>query len=315
MTTSETTTSTPTSWMETPPQNPPLKRIAAEVVTTIPWLDTLARPLRHWLTNLYGQPGKSSYRIKDFLNGVWFGHPLHPVFVTIPLGAWTATLMLDMAWLKDMDETTARNADLTLWLGLAGAGLSAMTGATNWIDTDGMEQRTGMLHGLLNAGITVSNLTSAFLRMTGQRRAAITLATLGYAVSLYSAYLGGELSYSNAIGVNHVAWQGGSDDFVAVMNEQDLKPGKLTRVDVNGIPAVLYKEGRAIYAIAATCSHLGGPLDEGQVTDGVVYCPWHNSGFRLCDGSVANSPAVYPQPTFAVRTRNSRIELRRLEHA
>ena len=57
------------------------------------------------------------------------------------------------------------------------------------------------------------------------------------------------------------------------------------------------------------------PLDEGHVENGVVYCPWHNSGFRLCDGSVANSPAVYAQPTFAVRTRNGKIELRRLEKA
>jgi hypothetical protein len=35
----------------------------------------------------------------------------------------------------------------------------------------------------------------------------------------------------------------------------------------------------------------------------------------MCDGSVANSPAVYAQPTFEIRTRNGKIELRRLEHA
>jgi nitrite reductase/ring-hydroxylating ferredoxin subunit len=86
-------------------------------------------------------------------------------------------------------------------------------------------------------------------------------------------------------------------------------------VDVAGIPAVLLKDGKNIYAIAATCSHLGGPLDEGRCEKGVVYCPWHNSGFSLEDGSVVNSPAVYAQPTFAVRTRKGKIELRRLEHA
>jgi len=33
------------------------------------------------------------------------------------------------------------------------------------------------------------------------------------------------------------------------------------------------------------------------------------------DGSVVNGPAVYAQPTFAVRVREGNIELRRLEHA
>jgi nitrite reductase/ring-hydroxylating ferredoxin subunit len=123
------------------------------------------------------------------------------------------------------------------------------------------------------------------------------------------------LSYANGIGINHVAWEGGSDEYVPVLDEQDLVPGKLTRVDAAGISAVLVKDGSTMYAIAATCSHLAGPLDEGTYKDGVVYCPWHASGFRMSDGCVMNSPAVYAQPTFAVRTRNGKIELRRLEHA
>jgi nitrite reductase/ring-hydroxylating ferredoxin subunit len=171
-----------------------------------------------------------------------------------------------------------------------------------------------MLHALLNSSVTLLNIGSAVLRLAGQRRTAITLASSAYAISIYSAYLGGELSYSSGIGVNHVAWEGGSDDFVAVLDEKDLLPGKLTRVDAAGIPAVLLKDGKTIHAIAATCSHLGAPLDEGRYEDGIVYCPWHNSGFRMSDGSVANSPAVCSQPGFAVRVRSGRIELRRLEH-
>ena len=117
------------------------------------------------------------------------------------------------------------------------------------------------------------------------------------------------------MGFNRTVPEGGPDDFVPVIDEEDLVPGKLTRVEVDGIAAVLLKDKSAIHAIAATCSHLGGPLDEGTYEDGIVYCPWHRSGFRMCDGSVANSPAVYAQPTFAVRTRAGKVELRRLEHA
>jgi nitrite reductase/ring-hydroxylating ferredoxin subunit/uncharacterized membrane protein len=281
----------------------------------MPWLDKISLPVQSWLSGLYGQPGEPAYKVKDVLSGVWYGHTLHPVLVTVPLGSWTATMLLDFVWMTDEDEGIARSADATLWLGLAAAGASVATGLTNWADTDGPDQRTGILHGLLNGSVTLLNLGSAAIRLTGQRRSAIALSTVAYALSLYAAYLGGELSYSSGIGVNHVAWEGGSDEYVAVMDEKDLQPGKLTRVDVDGIPAVLLKDGANIQAIAATCSHLAGPLDEGRYENGIVYCPWHNSGFRMCDGSVVNSPAVYAQPTFAVRTRDGKIELRRLEHA
>lgn len=303
------------NWVETPPRSPKLRHWSAMLVERMPWLDKLSTPLQHWLSKVYGHPKQPSYRVKDALNGVWLGHPVHPAVVYIPLGAWTSSLVLDLAWLSEQNDGVARSSDVLMWTGLIGAIGAAITGMTNWVDTDGPERRTGMLHALLNGSVTVLNLTSALMRLTGQRRRAIALSTTAYALTIYSAYIGGELAYSAAIGVNHVAWEGGSDQFVPVMAENDLASGKLTRVDVAGIPAVLLKDGNNIYAIAATCSHLGGPLDEGRCEDGIVYCPWHHSGFRLSDGSVANSPAVYGQPTFAVRVRNGKIELQRLEHA
>ncbi|GAC1356800.1 MAG: hypothetical protein PVS3B1_02560 [Ktedonobacteraceae bacterium] len=305
-----------TSWMDTPPRGPLLRHLNSQLIANMPWLDKVSKPVQNWTAKLFGQPGEPNYKLKDFLAGVWFGHPVHPVLVNVPIGAWTATLILDLVSLSDdEDGGVARSADIMMWVGLVGALGSAATGISNWVDTDGQEQRGGMLHALLNSSSTVLNLASAILRLTGQRRTAITLAATAYAITSYSAYIGGELSFSNGIGVNHVAWDGGSDEYVPVMDEQYLVPDKLVRVDVAGIPAVVVKDGDSIYAIAANCSHLAGPLDEGTYKDGVVYCPWHNSGFRMCDGCVVNSPAVYAQPTFAVRIRNGKIELRRLEHA
>ncbi|GLV58798.1 hypothetical protein KDH_56280 [Dictyobacter sp. S3.2.2.5] len=306
----------PTSWMDTPPRYPLLRHYSAKLVANMPWLDKLSSPLLNWTQSLFGKPKDTSYRVKDFLSGVWFGHPVHPVLVTIPIGAWTSTMVFDLAWLgSDEDEGMARSADMMMWLGLAGATGSAATGLANWVDTDGQEQRTGMLHALLNGGVTALNFSSALLRLTGQRRTAIALSSTAYALTVYSAYIGGELAYSTGIGMNRTIVDGGPDEFVPVMDEKDLAEGKLTRVEVEGAPVVMVKDGSTIHAISATCSHLGGPLDEGSYEDGVVYCPWHNSGFRMCDGCVVNSPAVYAQPTFAARVRDGKIELRRLEHA
>jgi nitrite reductase/ring-hydroxylating ferredoxin subunit len=175
------------------------------------------------------------------------------------------------------------------------------------------------MHGLLNIGIAGANIASLALRLAGRRRAGIAVSTAGYLTTLFSAYLGGELSFAKGSCVNHVAWEGGSDEFVPVIDEADLPEGKLTRVDAAGIPAVLLKQGRTIYAIGATCTHMAGPLDEGTVEQGengpVVQCPWHGSRFCMSDGNIVNGPAVYAEPTFAVRVRNGQIQLRRLDHA
>lgn len=303
------------SWAETPPINPPLRHAISEYVENQTWLDKLSNPLQSWLLKFFGQPGEPNRKIKDMLNGTWLGHSVHPMLTDIPLGAWTGTALLDIAALSG-NKGVEDSADLSLVLGLLGATGAAVTGVTDWSDLDGTDRRVGMMHGLLNGSITLMYVVSLIMRRTGKRQTGVALSTLGYLASLFSAYLGGEMVFAKGVGVNHVAWEGGSDDFVAVMDAADLPTGKLTRIDVAGIPAVLLKQGKAIYAIAATCSHLGGPLDEGELREGnVVQCPWHGSCFRMTDGSVVHGPAVYAQPTFAVRVRNGKIELRRLEHA
>lgn len=303
------------SWAETPPMNPPVRHIIGEVVESQTWLDKLAAPFQSWVLKLFGQPGEPNRKIKDLLNGTWLGHALHPVLTDVPIGCWTSTALLDLVWLGNEDEGIARGADITLAFGLLGATGAAVTGVTDWSDLDGTDRRVGFLHGLLNGSITLMNIASLVLRLTGRRRAGIAVSTTGYLTTLFTAYLGGELSYAKGIGVNHEAWEGGSDDFVAVMDAQNLVEGKLTRVDAAGIPAVLYKEGNTIYAIGAVCTHLAGPLDEGTCKNGVVECPWHGSRFRMSDGAVVNGPAVYAEPTFEVRVRNGKIELRRIDHA
>ncbi len=303
------------SWTQTPPLSPPLRHVVEDVVENQTWLDKLADPIQNWLLKIFGQPGQPQRKLKNLLNGTWFGHPVHPALTDVPVGAWSATLLLNLAWLGKESDGMANGADLTLLLGLIGAAGAAVTGVADWSDQVDVDRRVGLLHGLLNTGITVTNLASLIMRRTGRRRAGIALTTLGYAATIFSAYLGGEMTLGKGVGVNHGAFEGGSDDYVAVMDEKDLPADKLVRVDAAGIPAVLVKQGNMLYAIAATCSHAGGPLDEGTLEDGVVQCPWHGSCFRISDGSIVNGPTAYAQPTFSVRVRAGKIELRRLEHA
>jgi len=266
--TSEVTQAGQKSWAETPPANPPLRHAIGEFVENQTWLDKLAEPVQNWLLAFFGQPGQPSRKLKDVLNGTWLGHSLHPVLTDLPIGSWTGTMLLDLIWLSNEDEGIANSSDIMLVFGLVGAMGAAVTGLTDWSDQYGTDRRVGLMHGLLNIGIAGANIASLALRLAGRRQAGIAVSTVGYLTTLFSAYLGGELSFAKGIGVNHVAWEGGSDEFVSVIDEADLPEGKLTRVDAAGIPAVVLKQGRTIYAIGETCTHMAGPLDEGTVEQG-----------------------------------------------
>ncbi|SRR6266508_585698 len=68
------------------------------------------------------------------------------------------------------------------------------------------------------------------------------------------------------------------------------------------------RDGR-IFALANRCSHRGGPLHKGRITDGRVRCPWHPSTFSLQDGSILQGPAT-AQPCYQVRLQDGTIEVR-----
>jgi nitrite reductase/ring-hydroxylating ferredoxin subunit len=70
------------------------------------------------------------------------------------------------------------------------------------------------------------------------------------------------------------------------------------------------EETGEVCALAATCSHLGGPLDKGRREGDTVICPWHGSRFDLCTGEVLAGPAVYPQPLYEARLRAGKVEVR-----
>jgi nitrite reductase/ring-hydroxylating ferredoxin subunit len=100
--------------------------------------------------------------------------------------------------------------------------------------------------------------------------------------------------------------------FTAVLEESELRSGAMRRVDLDGIPVVLSRsESGEVCAIANTCTHMGGPLAEGEREEDVVTCPWHGSQFNLCSGEVIRGPASQPQRRFEARVRGDWVEVRR----
>jgi len=83
-------------------------------------------------------------------------------------------------------------------------------------------------------------------------------------------------------------------------------------VEVDGQAIVLVERAGQVFAMSATCSHFGAPLEQGEVAadDECLVCPWHGSRFRLQDGSVARGPATSPQRAYDVRSTAGRLQVR-----
>jgi len=272
------------------------------------WLDPAADATAKAVRASYEAGGPGGAALKNLLHGVSLGHPLHPVLTDIPIGAWTAALVLDACEASTGDAAYGRGADVAIATGLVGAAGAAITGLTDWSETDGAARRVGMIHGLLNVAATSLLATSYLLRRADSRPAARGFAAVGFAVATASAYLGGSLVYRDRIGVTH-ADDSAPDDYVRVAASAEIPEGTMRQVDASGTAVLVVRQHGTLCVVGQHCTHLGGPLSEGELKDGSVVCPWHGSEFDLRNGRVVNGPATHPLPCYDVRERDGSIEV------
>jgi nitrite reductase/ring-hydroxylating ferredoxin subunit len=247
--------------------------------------------------------------IKEALSGTWLGHPFHPLLIAVPLGSWISAVLLD--WLGGDGSETA--ADRLVAAGLLGAVPTVATGYSDWADTEVASdsvRRVGAVHAAVNATGVALFAASLAARASGARGRGKLLGLAGLSAVGVGGFLGGHLSYAEGVGVNVATFEQYPEDWTSVLADSELGEGERRKVDVEGTAILLARwEGR-VYALSNTCVHRGGPLDEGDVSDGCVSCPWHGSVFALQDGLVERGPAAYPQPALEARVRDGSIEVR-----
>jgi nitrite reductase/ring-hydroxylating ferredoxin subunit len=83
----------------------------------------------------------------------------------------------------------------------------------------------------------------------------------------------------------------------------DLPPGAAKKIEVEGQKIAVYNVAGTFYATQENCTHVGGPLSEGELSGQVVTCPWHFSCFDVTDGAVKCGPAQVALRTFPVSVR------------
>jgi nitrite reductase/ring-hydroxylating ferredoxin subunit/uncharacterized membrane protein len=275
-------------------------------VERIDALDAIAKPMGAIAKKLIPRGS-----MKDLLSGTWLGHQLHPLLTDIPIGSFTSATILDLIGGRRAQPT----ANLLAAVGVASTVPTAAAGLADWSDTYGPGRRVGVVHAaanLVGVGFYVASMRS---RRRGNRISAAALGLVGMGAMTAGGYLGGHLTLVRGIGVNRTLMEDPSPQWTTASTDADLAEGKPLLADVDGVPTLLYRANGSTYALSNTCTHAGGPLNEGdfsQSSDGTpcVKCPWHQSTFRLTDGSVLHGPAAVPQPSYDVRKSGDKVEVR-----
>jgi nitrite reductase/ring-hydroxylating ferredoxin subunit len=252
------------------------------------------------------QNATQSALVKNALSGTWLGHQLHPLLTDITIGAWLSASAVDFAG-SDAASDTARR--LTA-LGNIAALPTMASGLADWSDTYGSDQRVGMVHAIGNTVALGLQMASYRARRRGNRGRGAMLSLAGLGVASASGYLGGHLVFARGVGVNHVAFEYRTSDWTDVAAADALEVDKPLRVDAGGVAVVVVKTEAGLFALSNRCVHAGGPLDEGELVDGCLKCPWHASMFRLEDGRATRGPATIAQPVWDVRVEAGRVEVR-----
>jgi len=92
------------------------------------------------------------------------------------------------------------------------------------------------------------------------------------------------------------------------IRDSELREGVPLLGHVGEEAVVLVRDGEAVHALGASCTHYGGPLAEGRVFGGAIHCPWHHACFDLATGR-ASGPALAAVACFDVALENGTIRV------
>jgi nitrite reductase/ring-hydroxylating ferredoxin subunit/uncharacterized membrane protein len=248
-------------------------------------------------------------RVRDFLHGVWLGHPLHPAIVQVPIGAWLSAAVLDAL------RVNGRAPTVLIGLGSASTLPAVVTGLNDWSSLTREQRRTGLVHATTNTIALALHLASLVARRRGDIDKARRLSYAGVAAVSAGAFLGGHLAYRQAAGVNQAEPQLRHipEGWHALCDLQALTPGKPQVYRIEDVPVLVVRTGNDdVTVMLERCAHNTGPLADGDIRqiDGAdcIVCPWHGSTFRLSDGATVHGPAATTQPLLRTRVMNGLVE-------
>ena len=96
-------------------------------------------------------------------------------------------------------------------------------------------------------------------------------------------------------------------DFEKGYEAENVRDGEMLLGHAFGEPVLVARRGDDLFAIAATCTHYGGPLAKGLMVDCTVHCPWHHARFDLRTGEAIAAPALNNVASYKIEKRGERF--------
>jgi nitrite reductase/ring-hydroxylating ferredoxin subunit len=97
--------------------------------------------------------------------------------------------------------------------------------------------------------------------------------------------------------------------FVTVATIDEVPSGRAKLVEVNGNEIALFNIGGTFHAIDNSCTHIGGPLCEGEIAGTEVTCPWHGAVFDISTGRALGPPAFEAVNRYEVRVEGANVQI------
>ena len=145
-----------------------------------------------------------------------YGHPFHPILVTVPIGAWVTSLIFEVAsHVVDDPGFLARGSVWLIAVGVIGAVVAAIFGLLDLLTIPRGTRAfsTGLLHMGLNLTVTAGFIVNFAWRQAGDPAAGavpagqLVLSIVCLLVLGASGYLGGTLAYHYGVRVADEATQ------------------------------------------------------------------------------------------------------------
>jgi uncharacterized membrane protein len=134
-----------------------------------------------------------------------YGHPFHPILVTIPIGAWVASFVFDLiAKSADDPRPYALGAKALIGIGVLGAAAAAVFGFLDFLTIPGGTRafKTGLTHMALNTTVLVVFIASFFMRSGDEPSTGLVLlSAVALVVLSVSGFLGGKMTYRYGVRV------------------------------------------------------------------------------------------------------------------
>lgn len=89
-------------------------------------------------------------------------------------------------------------------------------------------------------------------------------------------------------------------EVIKVATIDQIRPGQMRYVDLDGLPIALANVDGTIYAFSDSCRHEGGSLSSGVLRDEIVTCPWHGWAYNVRTGKSLIPPVGIRIQTYPV---------------